>query len=229
MTDLEQRLIALENRSQQMKLQAEKLKAIGEIQFLMGKLLSLWQSPLTRRYAVELYANRDDSSHESYCGYHVGMDALRAYLAPENFDEMGIEETGTFFSHDLTTPVIVVADDLQTARGLWWSPGAECFAGMGNAGKPDPLWCWAKYHNDFIKVDGEWKVWHTHFCTTFMTPYHLSWVDVPDEERGGLRCPGDGPEAPGCKSNVYDPHGVFQCWPDAPQPYKTWTDDRMRP
>ena len=165
MADLEKTLADLEKELSAMSLRAEKLKAAAEIQYLMGHLLSLWQSPETRRYAVDLYADRDDSSHESYCGYHVGMDALRAYLAPDNFDEMGISETGTVFSHDLTTPLITVADDLQTARGLWWSPGAECFAEMGNAGKPIPLWCWAKYHNDFIKVDGQWKVWHTHFYT----------------------------------------------------------------
>lgn len=229
MNDLEQRLEALETKFKEMTYDAQKLKDIAEIEYLEGKLLALWTSPLTRRDAFHLYAERDDSSHESYCGYQLGTDKLNAYLAPPSFDEMGISERGTFFSHDLTTPLIVVADDLQTARGQWWSPGAECFADMGHAGRPLPLWCWAKYNNDFIKVDGEWRVWHTHFYTTFMAPYNVSWVDVPDDERGGIRCPGDGPEAPGCASNVYDPHGIYKDEPEAPKPYRTWTDDRMRP
>lgn len=230
MTDreLEARLTALEAKQKDMAYKAARLNAIAEIQYLEGHLLSLWQSPETRRYAFDLYAHRDDISHESYCGYHVGREALHEYLAPENFDAMGIQETGTVFSHDLSTVCITVADDLKTARGMWWSPGAECFADMGKHGLPLPLWCWAKYNNDFIYENGRWWVWHTHFYTTFMTAYDLSWVDCPDDERGGLRCPGDPPEAPGCKSNVYMPGGVFKTNPEAPEPYATWTDERLR-
>lgn len=225
MENLEQRIALLEHQATDLEQTLSKLKAISEIQFLMGQYVVYWQSPKTWKKALDLYADRPDSSHEDYTGYYVGMDALRGHLDPvDGFEkETGLTEEGTFFQHHLASPIIQVADDLQTARGLWWSPGAESDGGKGANGEPLPLWCYGKYCNDFIKVDGEWKIWHTHFYVTFRTPYNLSWVDVPDEIRRG----GDG--APGAQENHYNPKGVFLDVPHVPAPYTTWTDDRMRP
>lgn len=224
MSTLEQRLEEMELKQKEMEKQVGKLQAIAEIQYLMGCFLTYWQSPTTRHKAYSFYAERDDSSHESYCGYQVGMEKLKAYLDPPGgFEATGMQEVGTFYVHHLTSPMIVVADDLQTARGLWFSPGCESFGGQGQLGDPLPLWAWGKYNVDFIRVNGEWKVWHTHFYKDFITPFNTSWVDTPED----FRDPEAG--APGAQKNVYDPKGVFQCIPAPPQPYATWTDDRMRP
>ena len=225
MQDFEQRISQLEKQQEELDTTLAKLEAVAEIQYLMGQMCVYQESPLTRYKLLSLYADRDDSSHESYTGYYVGMDALRKYFGEKGgFTEAtGLPEVGTHFHHHLASPTITVADDLQTARGMWWSPGCETLGGKGANGAPLPLWCYAKYNNDFIKVDGKWKLWHTHFYVTFMTPFNLSWVDVPEEIRRG----GEG--APGARANSYNPLGVYQPIPEAPQPYETWTDDRMRP
>ncbi len=225
MNDLETRINELLAKQEELKTMLNELEAVNAIQFLMGRFVVLWSSPKTRKNCLALYADREDSSHESYAGYFVGRRALKEYLDPEGGFEAatGLPEKGTFFEHHLATPTIRVAKDGKTARGLWQSPGAESFGGKGANGRPLPLWCYGKYLCDFIFEDGVWKIWHTHFYVTFMTPYNISWVDVPDEIRRG----GDG--APGARANSYNPDGVYHYIPEAPEAYDTWTDDRMRP
>ncbi len=53
--------------------------------------------------------------------------------------------------HTLTTPVIQVARDGQTARAVWMCPGLE-----------GTTLTWIKYGCDFKIQDGRWKIWHLH-------------------------------------------------------------------
>jgi hypothetical protein len=63
--------------------------------------------------------------------------------------------------HTQTTPIIEVAGDGKTAKGLWYSPGIMANTVINN-GKVEVSggWFWEKYGVDFIKEDGEWKIWH---------------------------------------------------------------------
>lgn len=223
MTDIEKRLTELEAGYAAMKHDVEKLKIIEECQHLMGRYMAI-HTASEQKNGWKLYADRADSSHESHSGYFVGIDAIREYLDPQGENPFQMQLEGTFFEHDLCTPTIAVAEDLQTARGVWFSPGVESFGGMGENGKPKAVWCWSKYAVDFIRENGEWKLWHTHFYATFITPFGTSWVDTPAEERGG-----SGNDDPGAKSNIYDPNKVFKAIPEAPMPYETFTADMMRP
>ena len=65
---------------------------------------------------------------------------------------------GNMNLHTLTTPVIEVADDGKTAKGLWISPGVECPRVPLFGGEHQAAWCWIKYGVDFAKEDGKWKV-----------------------------------------------------------------------
>ena len=63
----------------------------------------------------------------------------------------------------LTTPLIEIAGVGQTAQAMWYTPGYIC--GHGGPMDPDdaPLdgqWMYERYAIDFIKEDGEWKIWH---------------------------------------------------------------------
>lgn len=225
MNDFEARLMQLTKQQEELDQTLQKLDAIRQIQYIMGKFVVLLQSPISRHEIVDLYADRPDSSHESHTGYYVGMDALRGYFCPEEGFEAvtGYPEVGTAFEHHLATPTIQVAGDGKTARGLWQSPGCETRGGQGANGRPQPLWCYGKFLNDFINENGVWKIWHTHFYVTFYTPFHVNWVDVDDELRKG------GPGAPDAVENHYRPDGIYKYIPAAPEPYDTWTDDRMRP
>ncbi len=79
---------------------------------------------------------------------------------------------GLMIEHTLTTGIIEVADDRETAKGVWISPGHETFP-MGDL--PKPHWSWGRYAVDFVREDGKWKIWHLHVLTTFRTPYDTDW------------------------------------------------------
>lgn len=46
-------------------------------------------------------------------------------------------------------------------------------------------WAWSKYGADFIKEDGEWKMWHMHLYPIFKSDYDKSWVYSPPVDFDG--------------------------------------------
>lgn len=69
--------------------------------------------------------------------------------------------------HMLTTSVIEIAEDGQTAKAVWYTPGM-----VGNT------FMYENYACDFVKEDGEWKSWHRTVYADFATPSNKSWTEV---------------------------------------------------
>ncbi len=67
-----------------------------------------------------------------------------------------------YVMHTQETPVIEVALDGKTAKGLWYSIGQSVRGEVDSSGKTSvgTGWMWEKYGVDFIKEDGKWKIWH---------------------------------------------------------------------
>lgn len=80
--------------------------------------------------------------------------------------------------HAVCSPIIEIAGDGQTAKGMFDSPG---FATDAVGGEFRPLWTWGRMFVDFIKVDGKWKIWHFSPLLHFFAPYYKSWVDLARE------------------------------------------------
>jgi hypothetical protein len=135
---------------------------------------------------------RDDISYGHNNGYYYGRKSVENYYGKKNEDrrkqwlEMvskiypevkNTEENlgvGDLVLHTLTTPDIEVADDGQTAQGVWISIG---LAGKtGQDGKVQYNWFWEKFGVDFVKEDGEWKIWHfqIHSDTMFILPESMT-------------------------------------------------------
>lgn len=75
---------------------------------------------------------------------------------------------GQLLLHVTTTAIIEVADDGQTAKCFWYSPGMIAESGQtGNT-------IWEAYGVDFVKENGEWKMWHLHMFTDFMGGFYLT-------------------------------------------------------
>ena len=89
--------------------------------------------------------------------YWQGMDAIRAYYGPKVDPKT---QAGAFQFHTLTSPIIVIADDRKTAKGVWYTPG---MVGGYRAGS----WLWERYGVDFVNENGNWKIWHLHVYTDF--------------------------------------------------------------
>lgn len=60
-----------------------------------------------------------------------------------------------------TNPIIEVAGDGKTAKGQWNSNGPGLNTSVRD-GKlvVSGMWFWRTYYVDFVKEDGEWKIWH---------------------------------------------------------------------
>jgi hypothetical protein len=67
-----------------------------------------------------------------------------------------------YVMHTQETPVIEVAGDGKTAKGLWYSIGIGVRPNVKSDGTytKSTEWMWEKYAVDFIKEDGKWKIWH---------------------------------------------------------------------
>jgi len=67
-----------------------------------------------------------------------------------------------YVMHTQETPVIEVAGDGKTAKGIWYSIGLAVRGEVDDDGNSSVStgWMWEKYAVDFIKENGEWKIWH---------------------------------------------------------------------
>jgi hypothetical protein len=63
--------------------------------------------------------------------------------------------------HTTTTPIIEIAGDGKTAKGIWYSPGIGLSGRInGKNVTYGGTFFWEKYGADFIYENGEWKMWH---------------------------------------------------------------------
>ena len=70
-----------------------------------------------------------------------------------------MELKGNMLIHYLASPMIEVAGDGKTAKGVWRSPGIEAVRPPGGA-KPVALWSFGAYACDFIYRAGRWQICH---------------------------------------------------------------------
>ena len=223
--------------------EAEKAASVNEIKLLLGKLMTINHSRHESeaypriRDSWKLFAQRNDSTLEiGENGVYIGIDHIRAWY--EAFDALGPTH-GTMFAHNLASPQIVVADDGETARGVWHCPGHETDpryveSGGSAEGFPAAVWNWGRIRADFIRENGEWRTWHYHFYSRLISPFHRSWTDHEKTApfRGPLSSrPGyagaklPAPDAPTTAHNEYDPETIMYPIPPCPEPYATWTAD----
>ena len=210
---------------QNMELRVSRLEARGEIANLMGKYVFHRMNEELAQVTA-LFTSRDDLWIEMPSGIYTGADAAyRCFEVDHAVDESA---DPSLVIHDINTPVIEVAADCGTARGVWISPGIAT-ANMP-AGKKG-LWAWVKYDCDFIREPDGWKIWHMRKYEVFTVPTDKSWVD--EDPMGPPPSAGDGKSAPPPKalrsndlpagiSTKFDPKKRAPALPQPPEPYDTW-------
>lgn len=127
------------------------------------------------------------SAQYSNLGKYTNWDSIMTYHRDRP------SPVGKLVMHYVTTPVIEVAADGQTAKGLWIVNGLESGLTSPEHAKNMPAWMfepnvevdgkkvwmhnvYLKYGVDFIKQDGEWKIWHFHCFEVARAPYSMGWI-----------------------------------------------------
>jgi len=104
---------------------------------------------------------------QNYCTSHLeSQKQALAELSKKNPAIKNIPENigtgGEYVMHTQETPVIEIAGDGKTEKGMWYSIGLAVRATVAADGKTTigTSWVWQKYAVDFVKEDGKWKMWH---------------------------------------------------------------------
>jgi hypothetical protein len=187
----------------------------------------------------EIWSKRDDIVlWFEASGRFEGPEAIKAGYGRK----VSREATRGFFSwHTITTPVVEVAADGQTAKGIWYTPGV---AGFFPEGKSNFNWMFEKYGVDFIREDGVWKIWHMHVYSdigwslgeTIDADGSMGGVPEVLKAIGALGAPpaaGKQDTAPSVKKEqnagetpykILTPDTEIELRPRPPEPYKTWSE-----
>lgn len=153
------------------------------LQNLMGRYQYLHTGGEMSRIGRELFAwDRPDSTTEygplGVFGPEKSLEFFDCMTA--QFTKNGVPNPGLLELHQITTPVLEVAEDGQTAKGMWMSVGAILMLEDPETDCGSFTWDTGKYAVDFIRTENGWKVWHLHVCDL----WRASFADDPVKHVG---------------------------------------------
>ena len=221
-----------------------------EIKNLMARMIS--QDYFFRRekdmYA-KYWSKAADVSLGVNDGYYFGAAAVAGYYQaihertvlesslirkkyPTRLGSLSDEEVygvGVMRNRPLDTPVIEIAGDGATAKGIWNLHGSD--VDLTPSGHVS-YWEWAKIAVDFVREEGEWKVWHMLYVRDLYVPNGQSWADAapkkayPEDEAFAALKEFRFPE-PNIKRTVYETYHNRRkapAFPAYPEPYETFAE-----
>lgn len=159
-----------------------------------------------------------DSEARRKVRYDTILDTLEPEFADQD-DELRYG-TNTISLQTLSTPLIEIAEDMQTAKGLW-TVSAQVTA-LDEKG-PVGLWAYGKLAADLVYEHGSWKIWHLLVCTDFVTPAGKEFapekgaeiypaglgIDEPPTHPAALYQSFSGTRAPANTPRVPEPYRTF--------------------
>jgi hypothetical protein len=218
---IEDRVTTLEKLCHKLAHENERLQAVVDIQNLMGRYESIHNmTDITKSWELFARHTPDTWIEVANWGLVEGIDEIRnMWLSMVPKSDYPLK--GLLFEHPLATPIIEVAGNGETAKATWVSPGHETKL---RDGRLQAHWCWGKYAIDFVKEDGEWRIWHFKWFRGFITPFDISWVDRPRELEFAAQVETGCLKKPSVYHKPYFPDSVPESIPPAPKPYDAWTD-----
>jgi hypothetical protein len=150
-------------------------------------------------------------------------DISKLYPEIKNVPE-NLGAGGEWAIHDQSTPIIEVAGDGKTAKGIWYTSGLRNSVVIIN-GKAEVNggWFFERYAVDFVKEDGKWKIWH---FQNLGDPGPPGWgaeqpsgqtVTQETAQATGRERPTDIPAG-------WSPNTVPKLYPKFPEPYYTFSE-----
>lgn len=132
-----------------------------------------------------------ESAHRSLVDTELGFVQSHAAGMKRLFPDVDFPDphAGMLESTLIGSPIIEVAADRKTAKGVFIS-----LQSIGkthdNDPKPRSLWIWWKAAIDFVREDGQWRIWHFNNNPYYATGTTEDWV-ANAVHMGGLRMPDD--------------------------------------
>ena len=200
----------------------QRLEDIKAVENLMAKY-SYMQTAGLHEEVGELFAKKTPGVRVDLMGIYEGASGVqRAMVRIHQIIEVG--KPGSLYVHSQTTPVIEIAGDGRTAKGVWVSPGLETRR-EPRTGKFTAYWLWGTYGVDFVKEDGQWKFWHFHIYPLILTPYNKSWTEPATAEFDQVVPPDfPKPDKPTRSDSVYSTTKPIHYDPVPPEPYETFDE-----
>jgi hypothetical protein len=246
----------LRTEIEQMRAEVRKATAMarravdrGEIENLFNRYMYLHNAFEDERI-VDLWVRRGTPgirARYTNAGQYTDYDSVIRY----HLDRP--RPAGKLILHHTTTPVVEVAGDGETAKGVWIMNGTESGLTDPDVAReaPDYMyspgavegkkvwahWVWCKYAIDFLRQDGEWKIWKFRCYELARAPFHENWVSFGvknrqafdldlmyfgDDGRPVFMPPADEPVP--AESYPYDPARVQTLEPEPPAPHPTFSD-----
>lgn len=225
----------------------EQFEDRREIKNVMGKYVTSCLLCREDTLVDTLFCSRDDISLGFNNGYYVGREAVKGYFAavseatakkskclqkifPEQLGSLSDEElygVGPFKAEPLTSFYMQEAEDMQTAKAIWMVEGS--ITDITPQG-PVTNWSWGYYAADFIKEDGQMKLWHVLRVEDVHCPNGTDWgmpennyPELPEfAELKDIKLPE--PNQPAKVHELFSASRGPAQPPRLPEPYKTFAD-----
>ena len=157
-----------------------KLKAYREIENLMGRCMFAFNYHQKDAVLAYLAMEEPDVSVElADEGLYVGPEAVREYA---DFKIPAEIQAGELTDVHISSPILEIAGDCKTAKGLWLCPGEGAL--VHENADPQAIWMWGSMAVDFKLVGDEWKIWHLHYFRLMKCDYQQGWVKDTSLEKG---------------------------------------------
>jgi len=251
---------------EQLRTQARRAQDVGEIQNLMSRR-AMYHSIGQNERELELWSKDQEIRWAQNQGCWIGRDNIEAYYVTNNYTQQraalerisqsnpAIENDfarnryiGSSVYHLLTTPIIEVAGDGQSAKAFWYTPGVILASEDGLTARGTHMW--ERYYVDLVREQGQWRFLHIEVLTDFSSQFGqpLSWAGMeatmgsegaaPGQQPppGGAPPPGSGPppgsappgrddlgpSMPAERCETFSPTRVPTLGPRLPEPYTTF-------
>lgn len=234
-----------------LKRQAVEADDYRQIMNAMGKHVFGYYGQIQEEELEKYWSKRDDIVYahgsmayydrENVYNYYTGMTtALKEQgrqVAEKFYGQKFDAQYGPGYKvmNMLLSPYIEIARDRQTARGVWMA-----YAYMSHlnqeTGKPDTSLGLSRYSAEFIREDGQWKIWHRVDHVECGLQYQGMGSMMPPLPKGDKKV--DGPSSPPMpaiqyvgqktltqRSGTNSPCEPSYPEPKIPEPYETWAEE----
>lgn len=230
--------------TEQLVLRWEQLRAIKN---LMGRMSADYTLKKEGEMYEKYWSRREDVSLGVNEGWFVGAAAVVGYYStlgaqiaqqskliqsifPKELGDKSDQElrgVGTMDYKPIDTPVVEIAADGQTAKGIWCIRGSH--SRILPSG-PVAYWEWGWFAADFILEDEQFKLWHLQYLQEILRPNGHPWYGPEDvyppvkEFAPAADFQFPVPDHPAVLRPKYTADRPFTKTPRVPEPYETFAD-----